>query len=301
MAYTRKTWVNVPDPDNYSGDIPLSDLPRYDAQNMNRIEGGIEDAHLHIANKSNPHDTTAAQVGAVAIGDDIVIGSSDQHSVDGGLRIGFSYTEVGVPYVGVGTERGSNSIILATGCDHTNEAKENELGARCYYYPVEFSDKVATFPAALKLSNNNGGLYLLNSKDGLKKYSKNDILTMQEYEVLHTGNFSKYTNTRIATGNYVGTGGGAYGADNALTLSFDFDPQIVWVYGTPSSQYGFTLYRNLKISRPFSDYTDWHNCTVIWKEKYVSWYYPGNYYDKSDRDNATMNASGQIYNYVAIG
>ena len=34
MAYTKKTWVNVPDPSNYEGD--LSSLPRFDAENMNR-------------------------------------------------------------------------------------------------------------------------------------------------------------------------------------------------------------------------------------------------------------------------
>ena len=44
MAYEKKTWVNVPDPDSYIGDIPLSDLPRFDADNMNRIEEGIENS-----------------------------------------------------------------------------------------------------------------------------------------------------------------------------------------------------------------------------------------------------------------
>lgn len=44
MGFTKKEWTNVPDPDNYTGDIPLSALPRFDAANMNRIEGGIEEA-----------------------------------------------------------------------------------------------------------------------------------------------------------------------------------------------------------------------------------------------------------------
>lgn len=44
MAYAKKTWVNVPDPDSYTGDTPLSDLPRFDAENMNRIEEGIENS-----------------------------------------------------------------------------------------------------------------------------------------------------------------------------------------------------------------------------------------------------------------
>ena len=45
MAFTKKTWVNVSDPDSYTGNIPLSDLPRLDADNMNRIETGVDDAH----------------------------------------------------------------------------------------------------------------------------------------------------------------------------------------------------------------------------------------------------------------
>lgn len=42
MAFNKRTWVNVPDPSNYDGD--LNKLPRFDADNMNRIEEGIEEA-----------------------------------------------------------------------------------------------------------------------------------------------------------------------------------------------------------------------------------------------------------------
>lgn len=44
MAFEKKEWVNVPDPKNYTGDTPLSELPRFDADNMNRIEEGISNA-----------------------------------------------------------------------------------------------------------------------------------------------------------------------------------------------------------------------------------------------------------------
>ena len=42
MDYIKKTWVNVPDPLSYEGD--LNSLPRFDAENMNRIEEGINEA-----------------------------------------------------------------------------------------------------------------------------------------------------------------------------------------------------------------------------------------------------------------
>ena len=49
MAFTKKTWVNVPDPSNLPS-IPegQDSLARFDATNMNRIEEGINDAHALI-------------------------------------------------------------------------------------------------------------------------------------------------------------------------------------------------------------------------------------------------------------
>ena len=41
-TYIRTTWVNDSDP-------PLS------ADNLNKIEQGIVDAHIHMAAKNNPH------------------------------------------------------------------------------------------------------------------------------------------------------------------------------------------------------------------------------------------------------
>lgn len=50
MAFTKKTWVNVPDPSNLPS-IPGGQdaLARFDAENMNRIEKGIEEAHTSKA------------------------------------------------------------------------------------------------------------------------------------------------------------------------------------------------------------------------------------------------------------
>ena len=73
MVYDKKTWVDVPDPKNYTGTTPLSDLPRFDAKNMNRIEEGINAVSekvptydAHISNKSNPHNITPSQIGALS-------------------------------------------------------------------------------------------------------------------------------------------------------------------------------------------------------------------------------------------
>jgi hypothetical protein len=40
MSYDKKTWVNVDDPSKFTND-QLNEFPRFDADNMNRIEAGI--------------------------------------------------------------------------------------------------------------------------------------------------------------------------------------------------------------------------------------------------------------------
>ena len=48
MSYVKKKWINVPDPSNPPS-IPegQDSLARFDADNMNRIEDGIEEAVEH--------------------------------------------------------------------------------------------------------------------------------------------------------------------------------------------------------------------------------------------------------------
>ena len=74
MAYTKKTWVNVPDPSKFTDD-ELNSFPRYDAENMNRMEDGIDEAvnHIdvsltHLNSKNNPHNVTTGQIGAFPTG-----------------------------------------------------------------------------------------------------------------------------------------------------------------------------------------------------------------------------------------
>ena len=50
-TYVRTMWVNDSDP-------PL------DADNLNKIEQGVVDAHIHMSTKSNPHSVTTEQIGA---------------------------------------------------------------------------------------------------------------------------------------------------------------------------------------------------------------------------------------------
>lgn len=169
MAYDKKTWVNVPDPSEFTAD-ELNSFPRFDAENMNRIESGIEETHT-------------------ALRDKIVMGTDyTNNTASGGIRVGVMYTEEEIPFAGMGTQRGTNNLILTSACDHTNLEKEAELGQRCYYFPVNVDENNTSYPIALKISSIDGKLYLVRSNNGNKHYDKNEIIPMSEHEVLHTGN-----------------------------------------------------------------------------------------------------------------
>ena len=296
MAFEKRIWVNVPDPTKLPPVPEGQDaLARFDAENMNRIEDGILESALHASNTNNPHGVTPKQINAIALGDDIVVGSDGKYTVDGGLRLGISYANPKEPFVGVGTERGSNSVILATGCNHTNGAKEKELGERCYYYPLDFSEDILSFPAALKLSSYYGRLTFLRSKDGLKSYSKDEILTMQEYEVIHSGNLSTYSVGKVYAGSY--SGGNFYGSNNPNTLTFPFVPKLV-ILSNGGSIHQIDKDNNILlwwgVTEQFEAVENRTYANVTYQDKSVSWYSSVSVYDQ-------LNVPGVNYHYIAIG
>lgn len=158
-----------------------------------KIKKAIKDLISHLGNKENPHGVTASQVGAVALGDNVVTGDVDtNNTTKGGVRFGIVYAEEGIPFVGMGTERGTNNLILASGCDYTDEHNKNEIGEYAYYFPVEVPDSVQSYPVALKVSYYDGKLYFLRSSNGKRHYAKNEIIPMETFEVIHSGNIRNY-------------------------------------------------------------------------------------------------------------
>ena len=68
MAYIKKTWVNVPNPSNPPSIPDGQDaLARFDAENMNRIEDGIEKSVAHVSD-SVVHNQVRTGGGAIGIG-----------------------------------------------------------------------------------------------------------------------------------------------------------------------------------------------------------------------------------------
>lgn len=127
-------------------------------------------------------------------------------------------------------------------------------------------------------------------------FTEQDQPTMENFnekfqEVLDSG-------VKVEAGSYVGTG--AFGSGNQNSLTFDFDPDLVFIGGSIKGP--ATLVKNASVSvfgsTSFSGNT-MHNGKLIvtWGNNSVSWY--DNSYSQS-ADNQ-FNISGTTYNYVAIG
>lgn len=71
MVFNSKVWKNVDDPTLVEGVDP-----EVEADELNRVEQGIVDAHSHMANTLNPHGTTASQVGLGNVTNDLQLKAS---------------------------------------------------------------------------------------------------------------------------------------------------------------------------------------------------------------------------------
>lgn len=236
----------------------------------------------------NPHNVTAKQVGAVALNDDIVVGKYESQTIDGGIRFGIRYTEHGIPMVGMGTQKGTNSLIIASGCNYTNSTKEAEIGQKGYYFPITIDETHKSIPVALKVSDEDGKVYVVKSSAAKKHYTKNEIIPMSEHEVLHTGNVtSLFPFAKIANGSYVGTGESPT-AENPIRLTFEFPPKIIFINGEFTIPYGVTV-----ASRRTAGGEN-EGMRLVWGGNTVSFFKHTNY-------PFYLNSKDNTYYYAAIG
>lgn len=136
--------------------------------------------------------------------------------------------------------------------------------------------------------------------------SSGNIYTEQEYETKITdvlGNLISIPadqikdGVKIATGSYTGTG--THGASNPNSLTFDFEPKVLFI--APVTNYSGALnYQSIfwKGVTSFPTYigsADTGMSVVVNWGKTVSWYTTGSY------ANRQLNDSGVNYAYVAIG
>lgn len=148
---------------------------------------------------------------------------------------------------------------------------------------------------ASRITLNNGGAYYQRCENGV---------WVQTAPLLNSGNAQTLGFSKIATGSYVGTG--TYGSANPNSLTFDFEPKIVFLSVDSSasafSETGFMFFiRNQSGSPSWYYYNSAYvGRTITWSGNTLSWYtLAGNPNDAPDRQQ--FNVSGQRYCYVALG
>ena len=117
---------------------------------------------------------------------------------------------------------------------------------------------------------------------------------------------------KIATGRYVGTG--TYGASNPNTLTFPFEPKVVFIQAEFSSSVSDSVNKATIICSSDFFETDYHEignsvgsqtidggaCSLTVDGNTISWYVKRAFQDTS-MVYVQLNLSGTVYNYVAIG
>ena len=354
MAYEKKTWVNVPDPDNYDGD--LNSLPRFDAKNMNRIEDGVEQALnltiddfgavpvlrrlngidiltvnseglYYCINTINMPTTTAAgylRVEYSAANYKVIYwrayNSQKQYVnvLDGGTWIGWSeiFTDKGGTLTGnISIERDSVPMIELVAPNTMSRIMKNSS---------ETSDGGLIIKDYADDSDSSSGAYIRLShkiaKENLSEALKFALIgngTTSSYNIFGEHNREAMGIAKIQIGSYVGTGVG--GESNPNSLTFDFEPKIVYCFtgqlsfgnrpaGNSSS---FGALPTVLLSTEYKEYMGFGSGGVSSDDyslhakkssdgKTIYWYSD---YTDTQKLSAQLqnNISGQTYHYIAIG
>lgn len=182
-----------------------------------------------------------------------------------------------------------------------------------YFYNKETGDSVtadkilwfsedANFPTNLGAGQIlvNSGAFLVSSTSvniGYVNSSSHDAYPPAEPDgYTYTALGQLGNKVRIETGSYTGTG--TYGQSNPNSLTFGFVPKVVFVYKNNDYFYPGDSWENGFIWVPdiagtYVGSTS-YNTYFTQTSQTLSWYTSGN-------ANYQLNASGQQYNYIAIG
>ena len=120
--------------------------------------------------------------------------SNDNNETNGGINYGIHYNDPTIAQSGLGSIRGEYTLALLHDCNFTNGAKEQLIGERCFYY--NDTDSWNHFPSALTMEGD-GKIYYLYASDGLASRTQYQKITMNKYEILHTGNTNLIDNRYV--------------------------------------------------------------------------------------------------------
>lgn len=136
--------------------------------------------------------------------------------------------------------------------------------------------------------------------------SSGNIYTEQEYETKITdvlGNLISISadqikdGVKIATGSYTGTG--TYGASNPNSLTFEFEPKVLFI--APVTNYSGALNYQSVFWKGMTSFPTYIGSADTGMSVVVSWGTTVSWYTNGSYANRQLNDSGTSYAYIAIG
>ena len=237
----------------------------------------------HIGNKGNPHNVTKEQVGLGNVPNVSTNNQTPTYTAASGLEAPVSGEKLSVAF-------GKIARFFSAFVSHASRHKKGGADA------LSATD-IDAVPSARKVNNKE-----LTSDIDL---SITDVVNASK-----TAEFAASGIARIATGSYVGDG--KYGEANPNTLTFDFPPKAIMIYGNvrdyTDSKGKYTVIA-LCDSGEYRCHTNAANNTygiMSVSGNTVSWY-TTNIRDAHVEENAPlvpcsqMNGEGETYHYVAFG
>lgn len=276
MAYTKKKWVNVPNPSNPPS-IPEGQdaLARFDADNMNRIEDGVEAARVHIDDDIRhiePEERTewdSKAPGGHGLGD-ISAGTNALTYIDV-ISKGCGFYQLGdedqSPH---GTSEWTGLIQVIRG-----KNKGAEAGSQLAFYDFTYNDPKMWLRS------------MVSGKMG------------KWVEMIHTGNavdrLSNLGMVKIANGSHIGTG--TYGEKNPTIIPVPFKPKVLFVKIGKSQEMERAYYcdnlTEVYTGSGFGTYWKYANkCIYVYTLGSISGQTP---------DFSQLNVAGTTYEWLIIG
>ena len=196
-------------------------------------------------------------------------------------------------YCGIQDAQGNNRIYKING-SNIEDSK------------FSFSNAKDGFDGIFYIENTEKQNQILIFSGSHYRYETYDKYITEDYLTDMAGNNLTLSPTQspihIETGSYTGTG--TYGSSNPNSLTFEFEPKLVWIYRYVESNGGSnfcnvtfspiiknksTVYYQVGRSTTYSNFYG-----VKWINNAVTWYSDGNAIEQ-------LNYSGNEYYYVAIG
>lgn len=97
---------------------------------------------------------------------------------------------------------------------------------------------------------------------------------------------------RIEVGSYVGTG--TYGSSNPNSLTFGFEPKIIWIAPVSGTYISATIRHDTNEGVAIYEATNIYSLTTSWSGNTVTWY-------NRSSNRYQLNESGVAYSYIALG